>query len=134
MKQRRKNILLGAGLVLVMLLSIVAYSRYTQRQIHHESTQNLLSTYGQVSKTFTMFVQRNWNILEIWSDDLAQLAEETNTKVKWRRYVNEKPTGSTARWPCSTRMISSGRSAADGEMPRICSLRWKKYTLWTALS
>ena len=53
MKQRRKNILLGAGLVLVMLLSIVAYSRYTQRQIHHESTQNLLSTYGQVSKTFT---------------------------------------------------------------------------------
>lgn len=38
MKQRRKNILLGAGLVLVMLLSIVAYSRYTQRQIHHEST------------------------------------------------------------------------------------------------
>ena len=33
MKQRRKNILLGAGLVLVMLLSIVAYSRYTQRQI-----------------------------------------------------------------------------------------------------
>ena len=122
MKQRRKNILLGAGLVLVMLLSIVAYSRYTQRQIHHESTQNLLSTYGQVSKTFTMFVQRNWNILEIWSDDLAQLAEETNT------------TGSTARWPCSTRMISSGRSAADGEMPRICSLHWKKYTLWTALS
>ena len=90
MKQRRKNILLGAGLVLVMLLSIVAYSRYTQRQIHHESTQNLLSTYGQVSKTFTMFVQRNWNILEIWSDDLAQLAEETNTEVKWRRYVNEK--------------------------------------------
>ena len=48
MKQRRKNILLGAGLVLVMLLSIVAYSRYTQRQIHHESTQNLLSTYAEI--------------------------------------------------------------------------------------
>ena len=76
MKQRRKNILLGAGLILVMLLSIVAYSRYTQRQIYHESTQNLLSTYGQVSKTFTMFVQRNWNILEIWSEDLAQLARD----------------------------------------------------------
>lgn len=95
MKQRRKNILLGAGLILVMLLSIVAYSRYTKRQICHESTQNLLSTYGQVSKTFTMFVQRNWNILEIWSEDLAQLAEETNTEVKWRRYVNEK-----ANWQC----------------------------------
>ena len=90
MKQQRKNILIGAGLILVMLLSIVAYSCYTQRQIYHESTQNLLSTYGQVSKTFTMFVQRNWNILEIWSEDLVQLEEETNTEVKWRRYVNEK--------------------------------------------
>ncbi len=90
MKQWRKNILLGAGLILVMGLNIVAYSRYTQSQIYHESTQNLLSTYGQVSKTVTMFAQRNWNILEIWSEDLAQLEEETNTEAKWRRYVNEK--------------------------------------------
>lgn len=81
-----------------------------------------------------MFVQRNWNILEIWSDDLAQLAEETNTEVKWRRYVNEKANWQYSEVALFKRMISSGRSAADGEMPRICSLHWKKYTLWTALS
>ena len=130
MKQRRKNILLGAGLILVMLLSIVAYSRYTQRQIYHESTQNLLSTYGQVSKTFTMFVQRNWNILEIWSEDLAQLAEETNTEVKWRRYVNEK-----ANWQYSevTLLNADGQfwtvSGRRGDAPHIQSALEEVYTM-----
>ena len=130
MKQRRKNILLGAGLVLVMLLSIVAYSRYTQRQIHHESTQNLLSTYGQVSKTFTMFVQRNWIILEIWSDDLAQLAEETNTEVKWRRYVNEK-----ANWQYSEVALFNADdqfwtvSGRRGDAPHMQSALEEVYTM-----
>lgn len=90
MDQKKKNILLAAVLVVVMLLGITVYSRYTQRQIYHESTQNLLATYSQVSKTFMMFAQRNWNILEIWTDDLVQLAQEENAEVKWRRYVNEK--------------------------------------------
>ena len=130
MKQRRKNILLGAGLILVMLLSIVAYSRYTKRQICHESTQNLLSTYGQVSKTFTMFVQRNWNILEIWSEDLAQLAEKTNTEVKWRRYVNEK-----ANWQYSevTLFNADGQfwtvSGRRGDAPHMQSALEEVYTM-----
>ena len=130
MKQRRKNILLGAGLILIMLLSIVAYSRYTQRQIYHESTQNLLSTYGQVSKTFTMFVQRNWNILEIWSEDLAQLAEETNTEVKWRRYVNEK-----ANWQYSEVTLFNADdqfwtvSGRRGDAPHMQSALEEVYTM-----
>lgn len=55
MKQKQKNILLIAGMLLVMLVSIFVYSFYTQKQIYQESTANLLSTYGQSAKTFTMF-------------------------------------------------------------------------------
>ena len=130
MKQQRKNILIGAGLILVMLLSIVAYSCYTQRQIYHESTQNLLSTYGQVSKTFTMFVQRNWNILEIWSEDLVQLEEETNTEVKWRRYVNEK-----ANWQYSEVTLFNTDdqfwtvSGRRGDAPHMQSALEEVYTM-----
>ena len=130
MKQWRKNILLGAGLILVMGLSIVAYSRYTQRQIYHESTQNLLSTYGQVSKTFTMFAQRNWNILEIWSKDLAQLEEGTNTEAKWRRYVNEK-----ANWQYSEVALFNAEgqfwtvSGRRGDAPHMQSALEEVYTL-----
>ena len=90
MKQKPKNIALAVVLLVVMLLSIAGYSRYTQRQIYYESTENLLSTYGQVTKTFNMFAQRNWNILEVWSNDLVQLAKEENTETKWRKYVSEK--------------------------------------------
>ena len=63
MKNKRKNILLIAGMLLALLVGILAYSAYTQKQIYQESTANLLSTYGQSAKTFTMFAQRNWNIL-----------------------------------------------------------------------
>lgn len=63
MKKKRKNILLIAGMLLALLVGILAYSAYTQKQVYQESTANLLSTYGQSAKTFTMFAQRNWNIL-----------------------------------------------------------------------
>ena len=53
-------------MLLVLLVGILAYSAYTQKQIYQESTANLLSTYGQSAKTFTMFAQRNWNILTDW--------------------------------------------------------------------
>lgn len=71
MKNKRKNILLIAGMLLALLVGILAYSAYTQKQIYQESTANLLSTYGQSAKTFTMFAQRNWNILNDWDSYLA---------------------------------------------------------------
>lgn len=71
MKKKRKNILLIAGMLLALLVGILAYSAYTQKQIYQESTANLLSTYGQSAKTFTMFAQRNWNILNDWDSYLG---------------------------------------------------------------
>ena len=71
MKNKRKNILLIAGMLLALLVGILAYSAYTQKQIYQESTANLLSTYGQSAKTFTMFAQRNWNILNDWDSYLG---------------------------------------------------------------
>lgn len=75
MMKKRKNILLIAGMLLALLVGILAYSAYTQKQVYQESTANLLSTYGQSAKTFTMFAQRNWNILTDWDSYLGALAE-----------------------------------------------------------
>ena len=69
MMKKQKNILLIAGMLLVLLVGILAYSAYTQKEVYQESTANLLSTYGQSAKTFTMFAQRNWNILTDWDRD-----------------------------------------------------------------
>ena len=92
MKQKQKNILLIAGMLLVMLVSIFVYSFYTQKQIYQESTANLLSTYGQSAKTFTMFAQRNWNILTDWDSYLCTLVENGQQEEQWQEYIAQKAT------------------------------------------
>ena len=92
MKKKRKNILLIAGMLLAMLVSIFAYRFYTQKQIYQESTTNLLSTYGQSAKTFTMFAQRNWNILNDWESYLSALAEQGEQEEQWQEYIAQRAT------------------------------------------
>ena len=90
MKFDRKNRLLTAVLVAVMALCIAGYSRYTQRQIYYESTQNLISTYGQVNKTFQMFTQRNWNILMDWASYLRSVSVQEDPETGWRVFIQDK--------------------------------------------
>lgn len=92
MKKKRKNILLMAGMLLAMLVGILVYTAYTQEQIYQESTANLLSTYGQSAKTFTMFAQRNWNILTDWDSYLSALAEKGEQEEQWQEYIAQKAT------------------------------------------
>ena len=92
MKKKRKNILLIAGMLLVLLVGILVYGAYTQEQIYQESTENLLSTYGQSAKTFTMFAQRNWNILNDWDSYLCALVERGEQEGQWQEYIAQKAT------------------------------------------
>ena len=92
MKKKRKNILLTVGLLLVLLVGILVYTDYTQEQIYQESTANLLSTYGQSAKTFTMFAQRNWNILTDWDSYLGALAKRGEQEGQWQEYIAQKAT------------------------------------------
>ena len=92
MMKKRKNILLIAGMLLALLVGILVYTDYTQEQIYQESTENLLSTYGQSAKTFTMFAQRNWNILTDWDGYLGTLAERGEQEEQWQEYIAQKAT------------------------------------------
>ena len=92
MKKKRKNIMLIAGMLLALLVGILVYTDYTQEQIYQESTENLLSTYGQSAKTFTMFAQRNWNILTDWDSYLGTLAERGQQEEQWQEYIAQKAT------------------------------------------
>ena len=92
MKQKENNLFLALAMAVIMLVCIAAYSFYTQQQIYHESTQGLLSTYGQVTKTFTMFAQRNWNILSDWANYLKYIADDANAEEKWMDFISEKAT------------------------------------------
>ena len=43
--------------LLTALLGIGVYSNYIGMQIYEESSNHLLESYAQISKTFTLFVQ-----------------------------------------------------------------------------
>ena len=95
-------------MLLALLVGILAYSAYTQKQIYQESTANLLSTYGQSAKTFTMFAQRNWNILNDWDSYLGTLAELGEQEGQWQEYIAQRLPGNTRIFTCSTSSASSG--------------------------
>ena len=104
MMKKQKNILLIAGMLLVLLVGILAYSAYTQKEVYQESTANLLSTYGQSAKTFTMFAQRNWNILTDW----APLRSGESRRGSGRSISPKRLPGSTRIFTCSTSSASFG--------------------------
>ena len=67
MKKRSSIALLTALLAIVFAAGIGVYSNYIGMQIYQESSNHLLESYAQISKTFTLFVQRNWAVLRQWN-------------------------------------------------------------------
>lgn len=91
MRRNKEKIALTAVLVVVMALSILLYLAYIQRQIYYEGTSSMLETYEQVDKTFTMFAQRNWNVLSDWGASLRDMADP-ETATQFRNFDEEKKT------------------------------------------
>ena len=84
MQRSKERTVWSILLAVILVVSLGGYLVYVRRQFYHESTQNLLETYEQVDKTFTMFTQRNWNVLGEWGKTLER--DETSTE----RYQNLK--------------------------------------------
>ena len=92
MERSRRRAAALTILAVVLLLNILGYLVYVQRQFYRESTENLLETYEQVNKTFTMFAQRNWNVLSEWGSSLQEDADETAILASLRHFNREKTT------------------------------------------
>ena len=74
MRKNKEKVFLSMALVLLMTVSIFFYALYIRQQIYYEGTRAMLETYEQVNKTFTMFAQRNWNVLTDWGGYLREMA------------------------------------------------------------
>ncbi len=49
----------------------IAYFHFISRKIYEDSTDHLQEIYGQVNRSFSSFVERNWGLLEGWEDCFA---------------------------------------------------------------
>lgn len=104
MKRSKEKITLSILLAAVLVVGIVGYMIYVQHQFYTESTKNLLETYEQVDKTFTMFAQRNWNVLSEWGSNLQEDADGEAVRASLSLFNQQKPTWKyTAACTCSTK-------------------------------
>ena len=92
MKKNREKIVLMLALAAVLVVSIMGYVAYVQHQFYAESTESLLETYEQVDKTFTMFAQRNWNVLSEWGKNLADDTSGEEVTADLSRFNRQKNT------------------------------------------
>lgn len=74
MKKRPSITLLTVLLAMVFAAGIGVYSSYIGMKIYQESSDHLLESFSQISKTFALFVQRNWTVLSQW-DGLLENAD-----------------------------------------------------------
>ncbi|MFR1989162.1 MAG: hypothetical protein ACLS3C_03420 [Oscillospiraceae bacterium] len=76
-------------------------------KIYQESSNNLFESFSQISKTFTLFVQRNWTVLGQWDGLLKNAQAATRMlKTSGRMCRAARGRGITATSICSTRARS----------------------------
>lgn len=83
MKKRPSITLLTVLLAMVFAAGIGVYSSYIGMKIYQESSDHLLESFSQISKTFTLFVQRNWTVLSQWDDLMSNAPDDENIDGIW---------------------------------------------------
>ena len=58
-----------AGIAAVLIG--VIYFDFISQRIYEDSTDHLSEIYGQVNRAFGAFVEKNWGLLDSWSDYLV---------------------------------------------------------------
>lgn len=77
-------------LVMVVVTGLCWYVLYIRQQFYDEGTRNLLETYEQVDKAFTIFSRSNWNMLNEWGKSLQAANEEGLAEERLRSYEAER--------------------------------------------
>lgn len=120
MKKRPSIALLTALLAVVFAAGIGVYSSYIGMKIYQESSDHLLESFSQISKTFTLFVQRNWTVLGQWDGLLKNTDIDADGENIWPDMQNNK-----ASWHYSDFYLFNKNSyylMADGRHGRTDSI------------
>ena len=120
MKKRPSIALLTALLAVVFAAGIGVYSSYIGMKIYQESSDHLFESFSQISKTFTLFVQRNWTVLGQWDGLLKNTDIDADVENIWPDMQNNK-----ASWHYSDFYLFNKNSyylMADGRHGRADSI------------
>ena len=120
MKKRPSITLLTVLLAMVFAAGIGVYSSYIGMKIYQESSDHLFESFSQISKTFTLFVQRNWTVLSQWNDLMSNAPDDEDIDSIWPDVQDSK-----ASWHYSDFYLFNKNSyylMADGRHGRTDSI------------
>ncbi len=90
MKGMWKHYVTTGVFMVLMILVLVVYQRFLHHALYLESSEQLLATYGQTNQIFTVFAQRNWNVLTDWDSNLQYISSEKDVTLAWQRFAGRK--------------------------------------------
>lgn len=96
MTKFRKNIILTVILSLVLIAGAFAYRSYILHEVYEGNSRQLLAAYDQVKQVFTIFTQRNWNVLADWDANLQYVSAAADPQTAWSEFA-----GRTNNWQYS---------------------------------
>ncbi len=69
------------GVLVASALIGILYSNFITEQINDDSTDHLEEIYGQVNRSFSNYIYRNWGILDTWNDFIRLAGDENSDYV-----------------------------------------------------
>ncbi len=94
MHKIRRNIIHALLLIAFAAVGILMYKNYIRHEIYEDSSRQLLATYEQVNQTFTVFTERNWNVLADWNSNLQFISESAkdaeSVEAEWKEFASRK--------------------------------------------
>lgn len=115
-------------IVVVLLFGIYQYRTFIQTEIYQENSEHLLATYEQVSRTFTLFTQRNWNVLADWDEYLQYISDSENTETAWHDFADRKNNCNTVISICLTNTVIFLRPATGKALQTVSGTVFRKCT------
>ncbi len=87
---KKKNIIFTIGIIVFLFLCFFSYQLYIQKTFYDIGSETLLSTYEQIDNSFSLFTQRNWNLLSAWDTYLASIKNSNEAIDSWKTLAYEK--------------------------------------------
>ena len=115
-------------IVVVLLFGIYQYRTFIQTEIYQENSEHLLATYEQVNRTFTLFTQRNWNVLSDWDEYLQCISDSENTETVWHVLQTGKTTGNIVISICLTNTVIFLQPTTERALQTVSRTVFRKCT------
>lgn len=96
MKKRTPLYLAILGAFVLIFVEIARYSYINRGLMRQENVSHLQASYAQVARTFALFSERNWKLLDEWDSDLPNQFYNLTSEEAWS-VIRDK----AARWQYS---------------------------------